>query len=51
MINDINQEKNKVLGDEKNETFKLHTLERSMEESMYTFNSVVEEEQRHGGPQ
>ena len=45
ILNDINQENNKVLGDESNETEKFHRLERSMEESVSTFKSVVEAEQ------
>ena len=51
IVNEINQDKNKVLGDEINETVKLHRLERSMEESMPRFKSVVEAEQQNGGPQ
>ena len=51
IVNEINQDKNKVLGDEINETVKLHRLERSMEESMPRFKSVVEAEQKNGGTQ
>ena len=49
--NGITQEKNKLLGDESNETVKFHSMERSMEEAWYTFKSVVEAEQQNCGPQ
>ena len=45
ILNDITQYKNKVLGDESNKTIKFHRLERSMEESVFTFQSVIEAEQ------
>ena len=51
ILNDMTQDKNKVLGDDRKKTVKLHRLERSTEESVYTFQSVVEAEQRNGGPQ
>ena len=47
----ITQDNNEVLEDEIKETVKFHRLERSMEEAVSTFQSVVEEEQRNGGPQ
>ena len=46
----ITQDKNKVLGDDINGTVKFHSIESIMEESMSTFQSVVEIEQRNGGP-
>ena len=51
ILNDINQDNNKVLGDKSNETFKFHRLERIMEEAVSKFQSVIEAEQRNGGPQ
>ena len=51
ILNDITQKKNKVLRDEINKTVKLNMLERSMEEAVSTFQSVVEAEQRNVGPQ
>ena len=41
-INDNNQDNNKVLYYKINKTFHFHRLERSMEEAVYTFHSVVE---------
>ena len=49
--NDVTQENNKVLGDEIKETVKFHRLDRSMEESVSTFQSVVEADQQNVGPQ
>ena len=51
ILNSITQEKNKVLGDKINKNVKFHRLERSMEEAVSTFQSVVEAEQGNGGPQ
>ena len=51
ILNDINQDNNKVLGDKSNETFKFHRLERIMEEAVSKFQSVIEAEQRNSGPQ
>ena len=51
ILNDITQDNNKVLRDESNKTVNFHRLERSMEEAVTTFQSVVESEQRNGGPQ
>ena len=45
ILNEINQDNNKVLGDESNETDKFHRLDSSMEEAVSTFQSVVEAEQ------
>ena len=39
------------MGEERNKTVKLYRLERSMEESLSTFQSVVEAEKWNGGPQ
>ena len=50
ILNDITQENNKVLGDKSNKTVKLLRMERSMEEAVSTFQSVVETEQRNGVP-
>ena len=41
----ITQDKNKVLGEERNETVKFHRMERSMEEAVYKSQSVVDAEQ------
>ena len=51
ILNEITQDSNNILGEDSNKTFKFHRLERSMEEDVYTFQSVVELEQRNGGPQ
>ena len=51
IINEVTKENNKVPGDESNENFKLHRLERIMEESVSIFQSVVEAEQNNCGPQ
>ena len=51
ILNDITQDKNKVLGDEINKTVKFQRLERSMEEAVSKLHSVVEVEQQNGGPQ
>ena len=50
IINDITQDRNKVQGDESNKHVKFHRLEKSMDEALDTFQSVVEAEQRNGGP-
>ena len=50
ILNDITQNKNKVLEDESNKTVKFYRLERSMEEAVSTFQSVVEAEQRNDIP-
>ena len=50
ILNDINQDNNKFLGYEIKKTFKVHRLKRSTEEFVSTFKSVVEAEQRNGGP-
>ena len=51
ILNDITQDNNKVLGDDINKTVKFHMLERSMEESVSTFQSMVEVEQQNCVPQ
>ena len=51
ILNDITQDKDKVLGDNSNETVKFHRLNRSMEEAISTFQSEVEAEQQNGAPQ
>ena len=51
IINDITQDNNKDLGYKSNETVKLHRLDRSMEEALSTFQSVVEAKQRNDGTQ
>ena len=51
ILNDITQDNNKVLEDYSNKTVKFHRLERSMEEAVSTFQSVVEAEQLNGGTQ
>ena len=51
ILNDITQDNNKDPEDKSKKTVKLHSLQRSMEEAMYTFHSVVKVEQRNGGPQ
>ena len=51
ILNDIIQDNNKVLGYDSNKTVKFHILERSMEEAVSTSQSMVEVEQRNGGPQ
>ena len=50
IFNVITQDNKKVLEDKSNEAVKLHRLERSMQESMYTFQSVVEAEQPNDLP-
>ena len=47
----ISQDNNKVLRDKRNKTINFHRLERSMEEYVSTFQSVVDMEQQNGGPQ
>ena len=44
IINDITQYNNKFIGENSNENVKLHSLERSTKEAVYTFQSVVEAE-------
>ena len=51
ILNEITQDNNKVLADKINKNVKFHKLDRSMEESVSTFQSVVESEQQNGGPQ
>ena len=51
ILNDITQDKNKVLRDKRNKTVKFHRLDRIMEEDVSTFQSVVEAKQRNSGPQ
>ena len=51
ILNDITQDNNKVLEDYSNKTVKFHRLERSMEEAVSTFQSVVEAEQQNCEPQ
>ena len=41
ILNDITQDKNKVLGDENNETVKFHRLVKSMKKSVSIFQSVL----------
>ena len=50
ILNDITQDNNKVLEDDSNKTVKFHRLERRMEEAVSIFQSVVEAEQKYGGP-
>ena len=47
ILNDITQDNNKVMGYKINETVKFHGLDRSIEESLSTFKSVVEIEQQN----
>ena len=51
ILNDISQGNDNVLEENRNEDVKFHRLERSMGEAMSIFQSVVEVEQRNGGPQ
>ena len=51
ILNETTKEKNKVLGDDTNETVKLHRPERSREEALLKIKSVVEVEQKNDGPQ
>ena len=51
ILNDITQDNKKILGYKSNKTVKFHRLERSMEEPVSIFQSVVEAEQQNGGPQ
>ena len=51
ILNEITQDNNKVLSDKINKNVKFHRLDRNMEESVSTFQSVVEEEQQNGEPQ
>ena len=51
ILNYITQDNNKVLRDKRNKTVNFHRLERSMEEYVSTFQSVVDMEQQNGGPQ
>ena len=51
VLNDITQDKNKVLCDESSKNVNLHRPERSIEEAVSTFKSVVELEEWNGGPQ
>ena len=48
ILNNITQDKNKVLGYESNKTVEFHMLERIMEEAVPIFKSVVEAEQKNG---
>ena len=50
ILNAITQENNKVVGDEINKTVKLHMMDRSTEEAVSTFQSVIEAEQLNIGP-
>ena len=49
ILNEITQDNNKVLEDDNNKKFRFQRLEKSTDEAVYTFQSVVEEEQRNGG--
>ena len=51
ILDDITQDNNKVLEEESKETVKIRKLERSMEEAVSIFQSVVEAEQLNGGTQ
>ena len=51
ILSDIAPEKIKVMEDKSNRAVKFHRLESSMEEAVSTFHSLVEAEQRNGGPQ
>ena len=51
ILNDITQENNNFLEDESKQNAKFHKLERIMENSVSTLQSVVEAEQRNYGPQ
>ena len=51
ILNYIIQDNNKVVGGNSNKTFKFHRMESSMEEAVFTFQSVAEAEQQNGGPQ
>ena len=46
MLNDINQDNNKVLEHESNKNVKFHRLEKSTEEAVSKLQSVVEAEQQ-----
>ena len=50
MLNDIAQDNNKFVQDRSNKAFKFHILDFSMEEAMSKFQSVVEADQKNGGP-
>ena len=51
IVNVITKDNNKLLGDKSNKTAKFHSVERIMEETVSTFQNVVEAEQQNGGPQ
>ena len=51
IINGITQENNNVLVEKSNATVKFHKMDRSMEEAVSKFQSVVEAEKWNDGPQ
>ena len=44
------QKNNKVMEYNSNKTVNLYKMERSMEEAVFIFQSVIEVDQRNGGP-
>ena len=48
ILNDITQDKNKVLGYNSNKTVRFYRLDRSIDEAVPIFQRVVEAEQRNG---
>ena len=51
IFNEITQDNIKILEDKRNDNFKLHRLDSSMEEALSTFQSAIEVEQQNGRPQ
>ena len=51
ILNDTTKDSNKILEYDINKTVNLYRLERSMEEAVSTFQSVVKAEKCNGGPQ
>ena len=51
ILNDITKDNTMILGDKSNETVKFQRMERSIEEAVSIFQSVVDVEQQNGGPQ
>ena len=50
ILNEITQDRKKVMEYDRNKTFKFHRLEKSTEESVSTLQSVVETDQHIGVP-
>ena len=49
ILNDTTQDNNKVLEDERNETFKFHRLEKITKKAVSTLYDVVNADQRNVG--